>query len=479
MQHLGGKGIFILSAALFFLASCSQKISPEKPFLPATAFNLDTLPESEINIPVEINLKPLYALAEKNVDTLFLSPGYPDKWVQETCDTRYKYEFRRSPLQMNANGNSLNLGFIGYYKIIGSTRICVAGAAMSPWTSPCRCGFSESPRRVNVTFTNSINIQPDYKVKLTIKRNEPVPVDKCEVCFWGQDITNEVLKGLKAELDAAKTEMEKNFGVVDLKQQFQQIWTQLNASFNIYGMGWLQVNPQRFRINNLYAKDNNLYVHLSLSAKPVISFEKPEDKNPVIPNMGGTSKRQGFSIFLDAMLNYDSLSNILNRHLANKEFDIDKSGVKKKFIINDCSLYGNNSERLVIKVNFRGSNSGTIYLTGKPVYDKQQRILELKEIDFDLQSKNALLKTAEWLFNRKIINEIAAATRFELTSYIDTAKTMINQQLNHEWIKGVSSAGNIQDIQLINIYPLAKSLVIRSNCTGTLSVKMDSIDFTL
>lgn len=479
MQHPVGKGIFILSAALFFLASCSQKISPEKPFLPATNFNLDTLPESEINIPVQINLKPIYALAEKNVDTLFLSPGYPDKWVQESCDTRYKYEFRRGPLQMIANGATLNLGFTGYYKIIGSTRICVAGAAISPWTSPCRCGFNEPARRVNISFSNSINIQPDYKVKLTIKRNEPVPLDKCEVCFWGQDITNEVLKGLKAELDLAKTGMDKNFGVVDLKPQFQQLWTQLNAPFNIYGMGWLQVNPQTFRINSLYAKDDLLYVYMGLSAKPVISFEKPEDKNPVVPNMGGSGKRQGFSIFLDAMLNYDSLSNILNRHLANKEFDIDKGSVKKKFIINDCSLYGSNSEKLVIKVNFRGSNTGTMYLTGKPVYDKQQRILELKEIEFDLKSKNALLKTAEWLFTRKIINEITAATRFELTSYIDTAKLKINQQLNNEWIKGVSSEGSIQDIQLINIYPLAKSLVIRSNCTGTLSVKMESIDFSL
>ena len=76
------------------------------------------------------------------------------------------------------------------------------------------------------------------------------------------------------------------------------------------------------------------------------------------------------------------------------------------------------------------------------------------------------LNTSEWLFSRRIINEISKYTRFDLNSYIDSAKLSINQQLNHEWIKGISSFGQINDIQLIGIYPLGQSLVIRSNCTG-------------
>lgn len=106
---------------------------------------------------------------------------------------------------MKVSGMSMNLGFTGYYKIIGSTRVCVSGTVISPWTPACRCGFgSEGERRVNVSFTNSLSIQPDYKVKLGIVRNEPQPLDKCEVCFWGQDITKQVMKGLIAELDASK-----------------------------------------------------------------------------------------------------------------------------------------------------------------------------------------------------------------------------------------------------------------------------------
>jgi hypothetical protein len=479
MKNMKEKGISLLAALVIFLASCSHKIKPEKPSLVQTDFNLDSLPVSEINIPIQINLKPVYAMAEKNVDTLFTSTGYPDGWVQAGCDMRYKYSFRRSPLQMKVSGTSMNLGFTGYYKIVGSTRVCVMGAAVSAWAAPCRCGFAEGERKVNVSFTNSLTIQPDYKVKLNIKRNEPQPLDKCEVCFWKQDITKQVMNGLKTELDAAKAALDKSYGTVDLRPKFQQVWDQLKKAYDVYGMGWLQINPQKIRINNLFAKNDSLYVYLGLSAKPVISFERPLEQTSSVPAISDFSRWQGFNVFLDAVLNYDSLSTILNRRLANKKFDFNKGPVKKKFIIDDCRLVGEGNEKLIIKINFSGTNEGVIYLTGKPAYNTKTRFLEVRDIDFDIKSKNALLKTAEWLFNKRITNEISKFTKYDLTSFIDTAKAGINQQLNREWIKGIRSYGNIEDIKLVGFYPLSHFLVIRSNCTGNLSVKVESVDFSL
>src|SRR3954469_19802395 len=119
----------------------------------SSGIKIDSLPESQIDIPIQINLRPIYALAEKNVDTVFTSPNYPDDWIQSDCATRYKYHFRRSPLSMSMSGTTLNLAFMGYYQIVGSTRVCVGGTVLSPWTPGCRCGFEEAERRVNVGFT--------------------------------------------------------------------------------------------------------------------------------------------------------------------------------------------------------------------------------------------------------------------------------------------------------------------------------------
>lgn len=134
---------------------------------------------------------------------------------------------------------------------------------------------------------------------------------------------------------------------------------------------------------------------------------------------------------------------------------------------------------MVIKVNFSGTNTGVIYLTGKPVYDKEKRVIEVADIDFDIKSKNILLGSADWLFDKKITKEIAKNTRFELGGYIDTAKVTLNEQLNRELVSGVRSYGNIKDIKLIGVYPMQEHLVIRSNCTGELSVRVESINFSL
>jgi hypothetical protein len=446
--------------------------------MPQTEFKLDSLPDSEINIPIQINLKPLYSLAEKNIDTVYTSPHYPNDWIQDGCGVRYKYRFRRGPLQISTSGTVMNLGFTGYYQVIGSTRACAGNAVLSPWTPPCHCGFDEDARRVQVNFSNSFFVAPDYKIKLAIQRQEPNAIDNCQVCFWGQDITSQVMNGLKLQLDTAKMTIEKNHGTIDLKKRFQQVWDNLSQVYSVYGLGWLQINPLKLRINNIYAKNDSLNVSIGLSARPVIGFEKPQSSQSNVPDLGDFPYHPGFNIFLDAKLDYDSLSTIVNAQLKGKEFDFDKGPLKRTVIVNDCKFYGENNEKLVIRVDFSGSYNGLAYFTGKPVYNDQTKTIEIQDLDFDLRTKDVLLRTARWLFNKRIINELKKYARFELNSYISTAKGQIGSQLNRELTKGVKSYGQIDDIKLIGIYPLAKDLVIRSNCSGRLSVIVDSIQFS-
>jgi len=70
-----GKG-FLFSAALLLSVFCyAQKIDPARPDMSPENFRFDSLPVSDINIPIQVNLKPLFAMAEKSVDTLFTSPN--------------------------------------------------------------------------------------------------------------------------------------------------------------------------------------------------------------------------------------------------------------------------------------------------------------------------------------------------------------------------------------------------------------------
>lgn len=471
--------IFNLFLISLLFISCSRRIIPDKPFLSKTNFKMDSLPESQLNIPIQVNMKPLYQLAEKNVATVFTSPNWPDDWVTADCANRYKYQFRRGPLQFAASGNSMNLGFTGYYRIIGSTRVCLGNTVVSPWTPACRCGFDEGERKVNVGFVNTVQVSNNYRINLYITRQDPVPVDKCTVCFFGTDITNQVMKGLKDELDLAKKAIQDSFGVVELKPQVQQLWNKLNTSYNLYGLGWLKINPQKIRLTRLFANNDSLNIFLGMTAKPVISFERSNDLMTLVPDIDNSVSKPGFNIFLDAVLNYDSLSNILNAQLKGKEFDLSNGKAKKILVVEDCRIYGTGNEKLIIKMSFSGSNSGIAYFTGKPFYDANKKMIEVRDIDFDVKTKNLLLKSADWLFNRRITNEISRVSRFDLSNYVDTAKILINRQLNTEWINGVRSTGTISDLKIAGFYPLTEYFIIRSNASGDLMIKVDAMSFNL
>ncbi|HLF45145.1 MAG TPA: DUF4403 family protein, partial [Chitinophagaceae bacterium] len=133
-------------------------------------------------------------------------------------------------------------------------------------------------------------------------------------------------------------------------------------------------------------------------------------------------------------------------------------------------------ENLIIKIEFSGSHSGIAYFTGMPAYNEKERVIEIQHLDFDIWTKNILLKNAEWMFNRRIINEISRRSRFDLSAYMDTAMTLINSRLNHEWISGVKNTGVIHELKIAGFFPLLQHLVIRSNAIGNMEIKMNLPD---
>jgi hypothetical protein len=444
----------------------------------SAGIKIDSLPESQIDIPIQVNLQPIYKLAEKNVDTVFTSPGYPDGWVQSDCATRYKYHFRRSPLQMSMNGTTLNLAFTGFYQITGSTRVCAGKTVISPWTPPCRCGFDEGERKVNISFTSNFKLHSNYVLDNNIVRNEPKAVDKCTVCFWGQDITKEVLKGLKEELDASKKAMDSIYSRINLKPYMQQAWNMLSEPYTIPGIGYFALNPKRLRMQTINAKNDMLNINIGISASPVVSLVRPATEVTRVPNLSSSSNPGGFNIFLEAALQYDSLSKVLSTYLLHKRFDVTEGIIKKHIIVENVVVSSDTTGNLEIQLDFSGSFSGTAFLNGKPVYNPEKKAIEIQEMDYDLKTKSLLLKTAKWLFNKRIINELKKYTFFDLSQYYDTASRSLNTWLNREWKKGIQGSGAVMDLKLTDLYALPEHLLIRSNCVGKLSVVVSEIELS-
>ncbi|MFN7686574.1 MAG: DUF4403 family protein [Sphingobacteriales bacterium] len=462
---------------LILVAACSKKPIAEKPVIVNSSIALDTLPLSDIDIPIKINLKPFYAIAEKQVEKEYTTPNYPRDFVVENCDTRYMYRFRRGPLQFSTQGNQLQFGFTGFYIIAGGQRICSGTGSdrvsVTPWSPTCTCGLSEGERRVNVNFTAGMQITPSYHIVPTIKTNEPKPLDKCTVCFWGQDITQTIMDRLKAQLEDSRKSMQDTIMNMDLRPQFQKVWDILNAIQPVSNYGYLQINPQQLRVSNIRVEKDTLQLSVGISARPRVVQAKPAEVRTVIPDLTVGQNRRGFSIYTDALLNYDSLSNLLQASMYKKR--IDAEGSSKYIIVEKVQVYGSNSAMLNLKMQFSGSVSGTFYLSGKPVYDAATKQLRLENLNYDIRSQSVVVKAGEWMFNKRILHELEKSTRFDVTAYEKMLLDKINAQFNKEVYKGVLMNGSVQNVSIEKIYPFVDQLVIRFSSKGDLEILVREI----
>jgi hypothetical protein len=97
----------------------------------------------------------------------------------------------------------------------------------------------------------------------------------------------------------------------------------------------------------------------------------------------------------------------------------------------------------------------------------------MKNLDFDIQTKSVLLKTAKWMFNKKILEEVEKNTVFELKDLLNESKSNIVSAINTEITKGVKMSGAVNKISIKEIYLDKGNLLLRSEVKGILKIKID------
>ena len=76
---------------------------------------------------------------------------------------------------------------------------------------------------------------------------------------------------------------------------------------------------------------------------------------------------------MQAGLQYDSLSQVLNGAIAGKQFDLSEGIFKKHITVEKTWVSGLPDGQLQIEVNFSGSFNGTVLFTGKPTYNAVEK----------------------------------------------------------------------------------------------------------
>jgi len=218
-----------------------------------------------------------------------------------------------------------------------------------------------------------------------------------------------------------------------------------------------------------------LNINISISTTPLIQFEKEDGQINAVPNIIPSDNPNGFTLYIDVIVKYDSLSHVVNQYMKNKKLHISEGIINQYIIVDNCELYGDDKNQLHVKVDFSGSYDGTFTLTGIPIYNIAEQRIEIQNLDYNLATENLLLKAAKWLFSKKIMNELKKFTSISLTDYYRTASNSLDVLLTKEWHKGIKTSGNIAELNIVNVQALPEHMVIRCHCKGSLTVQINEL----
>lgn len=214
-----------------------------------------------------------------------------------------------------------------------------------------------------------------------------------------------------------------------LKAQIAKVWNtaQKPILLDKNYSAWLKLTPREVMMYPLYAQNNRvrLSVGISTFAELVVGPEPAAQPPLSLPNLKLVNTfDKTFRIALNADLYFKDLRAIAAPLLLNKRFDSDG----KSIVIKDFDLYGN-GDRLVVKLQTQGSLDGVFYLTAKPVFNPQTDNFSVEDVDFDMQTQDLLLQSADWLLHSTIRGMIQEKLNMNLTSQLEQSRLMAGKAL--------------------------------------------------
>lgn len=173
-----------------------------------------------------------------------------------------------------------------------------------------------------------------------------------------------------------------------------------------------------------------------------------------------------------AISTYESASKIITANFQGKEFT---SG-SRKIVVQKVGLWQRGG-KIIIELEMTGSINGSIYLSGIPNYNSVTKEIYFDQMDYVLNSKGLLTKTANWLLQGVILKKIQETCRFSIKGNLDEGKKNLLPYLsNYSPMKGVFVNGTLNDFEFEKVEVTDKAMIAFITTTGRMSVRIDGMD---
>lgn len=238
---------------------------------------------------------------------------------------------------------------------------------------------------------------------------------------------------------------------------------------------WLRIIP-----DELYTTDATLTkeeIHFTMGMKcfmeTIVGVEPKAkfDRNKIVLKPVKTIPNR-VTTTIAAISTYEHASQLMTANFKGQEFG---SG-SKKVTVQDVELWQNN-KKLVIGLTMKGTVNGTIYLTGYPQYNAVTQEVYLDQLDYVLDTKSVMAKTANWLASKSILLQLQQYCRYSIKPNLDEGKSNISTYLNnYVAMPGVFINGKLGEISFKEIQLTNDAIVAFIEIDGTVALSIKGIE---
>jgi hypothetical protein len=455
---------FSVVGLIWFFTSCGT-IQPEIPASANQVVAVKPMPtvNSTINIPIRVELKPFIKLADQSFDKEFKGADNPCSGL------RYQYKLKREPIQLTGKGKTVFLGLDVAYGFSGEyCAACVFDNCINP-PIPFSCGWGdESLRRAKIKLKSDVELTSNYRIKSTTSFTEFTPIDPCRVTFAQININDVLMSQIRPELGNLAKMIDAEIGKQDLKPYILPVWKALQEDIKIPATGYLRFQPQSLSVSEINMNGSILNFNVGLTATPTIQSSPWNKPTTALPALTPYKKGSGFEVYTDLKMNYDSLSQQLFEIMKTEQFAMGK----EKINITSLKLFPA-GEKLGVAVGFTGTKKGTFYLLGNPDFDNTKSSLALKNVEYDIATKNVLIKTAKWMMDETIRKKLEEQMVFDLSDLMNLTKKSIAESLNQTLDGGIKIKGQLKSLSISGWSLQQDALWVRAKTMGDIQVIMD------
>ena len=237
---------------------------------------------------------------------------------------------------------------------------------------------------------------------------------------------------------------------------------------------WLRIAPIEIYSTNAKLKNDAFVLEMGMKCNmETLIGKQPESKfsaskiivKPI------TKIPEDITANIVAISTYQEASKIMTKNFMGQEFGSGSQKIK----VQNVGIW-HKKGKMIIALDVLGSINGTIYLTGFPQFNDKTKEVFFDQLDYALETKNKLMRTANWLAQGLILKKIEQSCRYSIKPNLEEGKkSMMTYLKNYSPMQGVFVNGKMEEIQFQKIQLTNQAIIAFIKVKGTVNVSVNGL----